>query len=40
VVVARPSAATLDFAGVTAEFHGAESSLRKAAGRFEAKAQA
>lgn len=39
VVVARPSAAGLDFSAAVAEFVAAESSLRKAAGRLEPKAQ-
>jgi hypothetical protein len=34
VVVARPSAAQLDFDTVRAELHGAEHSLRKVAERF------
>jgi len=40
VVVARPSAAELDFAAAREEFHGAESSLRRAADRLQAEAQA
>lgn len=34
VVVARPSAAQLDFAAARAELHGAEASLRKVADRL------
>ncbi len=38
VVVARPSAANLDFAAVRAELFGAERSLHKAAAQLSAKA--
>jgi ribonuclease P protein component len=40
VVVARPSAANLDFAAVRAELYGAERSLQKAAAQLSAKADA
>lgn len=40
VVVARPSAAQLDFAAVRAELHGAQKSLQKAVARLAVGAQA